>query len=124
MTGKFKTDLLVGPREGLREGSYSAGRYPPAGAGKAAGGLVPLFRGDYPARTRTPLQADVTAPNLPAATEHANRALNEAKQWDWHLLLGSLPVLLAPVARLSPALIDRLLQFCPTLAHLLHEILP
>ncbi|HEX2526875.1 MAG TPA: hypothetical protein VHL31_11345 [Geminicoccus sp.] len=43
----------------------------------------------------------------------------------WSLfLIGSQPMLLAPVASLSPALIDRLLQFRTSLAHLLHEILP
>jgi hypothetical protein len=33
-------------------------------------------------------------------------------------------MLLAPVASLSPALVDRLLQFRADLSRLLHEILP
>ncbi|WP_255476574.1 DEAD/DEAH box helicase [Geminicoccus flavidas] len=53
-------------REGLREGSDSAGGYRPAGAGKAAGGLVPLFRGDYPARTAPPAPDQAAQSDRPA----------------------------------------------------------
>ncbi|HEX2525854.1 MAG TPA: hypothetical protein VHL31_06060 [Geminicoccus sp.] len=60
-----------------------------------------------------------------ASIEAARDALAEAKLRGWSLfLLGGQPMLLAPVASLSPALVDRLLQFSPGLSHLLHEILP
>jgi hypothetical protein len=60
----------------------------------------------------------------PHAT-HAAAIIGEANLRGWHLfLLGGQPMLLAPVASLSPALVDRLLQFSPGLSHLLHEILP
>jgi len=61
----------------------------------------------------------MTAPS-PAILDHARRALTEAGARGWRIHLDpDGPVLMAPVATLSPALVERLVEFIDAVAHVL-----
>jgi hypothetical protein len=93
----------------------------------SAGGCVPSLEGHH--RTAPHPAQEGSCSSGPSCTspslQAGRRALAEANLRGWSLfLIGGKPMLLAPVASLSPGLIDRLLEFHTSLFNLLRETLP